>query len=664
MTDSSLFPCFLGPYGENDNLLEKLVVEFLRDHVYWRRNLHPEDPPAIPTHAAQQPGFQAFESKLRRELHQLSAALKRSVPFHSQRYLGHMVSDLLIPGMAAQILTLPYNPNNVSDEAAPVTIDMEIEVGLQLARMIGYPSDPNQPACAFGHLTSGGTVANYQALRLALAIKAYPVALLAAAPPDLALPESDWAAFNLAPQQAIEHFVQAQAWMHSLPVAEARLWRQRIEVERIEQVGQVGFFARHPELRPPVVLVPATAHYSWSKGMKLLGLGRHQLLQVPEREMRLDADALERLLMELHAQRQPVLACVGILGSTEFGTVDPIDQLCAARDRWSQQGFGFAVHADAAWGGYLATLIRDPNGALRSREQVSREFARFPNPPTYSALAALQHTDSITIDPHKLGYLPYGAGAFVARDQRPFALLAESADYVFQESDHSDYFSRARALGQYIIEGSKSGAMAAAVCVTHRVMPLDHAHFGRLPAATIQATEHMRDAVAALREKLQGIARLVLPFEPDCNLICLAINPQGNRSLERCNRFMRQLHCEIRSDNGVARQDREYYGCVTTIRSDALGGEAMQGLLQQLGLDCGSPDEIERQDTRLIVLRHTLMNPFLIDEVNDRNYLDGYFEFLQRRVKALAGALQSADCRVTEDLSPLKPYATSARQAS
>ena len=41
--------CFLGPYGENDGLLEKLVVEFLRDHVYWRRNFHPEDPPPIPT---------------------------------------------------------------------------------------------------------------------------------------------------------------------------------------------------------------------------------------------------------------------------------------------------------------------------------------------------------------------------------------------------------------------------------------------------------------------------------------------------------------------------------------------------------------------------------------------------------------------------------------
>ena len=106
MTSPSIHPCFLGPYGENDALLEKLVVEFLRDHVYWRRNFHPEDPPAISTAAAQHPEYLAFEARMRRELHQLSAALKKSVPFHSPRYIGHMASDLLLPGLAAQMLTL------------------------------------------------------------------------------------------------------------------------------------------------------------------------------------------------------------------------------------------------------------------------------------------------------------------------------------------------------------------------------------------------------------------------------------------------------------------------------------------------------------------------------------------------------------------------------
>ena len=208
MTEPRLHPCFLGPYGENDQLLESLVVEFLRDHVYWRRNLHPEDLPAIPTGANREPGYVAFEARLRRELHLLSAALKRSVPFHSPRYLGHMVSDLLIPGLAAQMLALPYNPNNVSAEAAPITIDLELKAGLQLAEMVGWPADPAREDCAFGHLTSGGTLANLQGLRLALALKAFPVALRAAGVPLPGLPGDDWEAFNTGPAAATALYAQ------------------------------------------------------------------------------------------------------------------------------------------------------------------------------------------------------------------------------------------------------------------------------------------------------------------------------------------------------------------------------------------------------------------------------------------------------------------------
>ena len=111
--------CFLGPYGENDTLLEKLVVEFLRDHVYWRRNFHPEDPPAIATNAAQQPEWLALEAKMRRELHQLSAALKRSVPFHSPRYIGHMASDLLLPGLDLDANLSWMDARTVKNAAAP-----------------------------------------------------------------------------------------------------------------------------------------------------------------------------------------------------------------------------------------------------------------------------------------------------------------------------------------------------------------------------------------------------------------------------------------------------------------------------------------------------------------------------------------------------------------
>ncbi len=632
----TLAACFLGPYGENDALLERLVVEFLRDHVYWRRNFHPEDPPAIPTAAAQHPDYLAFEARMRRELHQLSAALKKSVPFHSPRYIGHMASDLLLPGLAAQMLTLPYNPNNVSEDAAPVTVDLEVQVGLQLARMLGYPHDPAQPACAFGHLTSGGTLANYQALRLALSLKAFPVALRAARVPDLELPPDDWSAFNLRADEAIGLLESWQRWLAAQSTTQRARWNGAVEAQRIEQRGLTDFFATHPDLRVPCVLAPATAHYSWSKGVKLLGLGRDQLLAVPTRGMRLDVDAFDAILEACARRREPVLLAVAVLGSTEYGTVDPIDGVLLARERSRARGLDFAVHVDAAWGGYLATLFRNADGSLRQRGEVTAEFARFPTPAVHAAIAALAGTDSVTIDPHKLGYLPYGAGAFVCRDHRAMALLAERADYVFHAQTPIDFLARYRSLGQFIPEGSKSGAAAAAVYVTHKVLPLHHAEFGRLPRATILSAEAFYARALGFAQEQAGRLHVLVPFAPDSNLVCLALNLQGNRSLVRANAFMRRLHDTLRADARQPLQTKEFFGSVTTLSRDLLGDDEAVRIFGALGLDAGGAGE------SLMILRHTLMNPYLLDRENGISYIDGYFEFLARCTAALAVEMRVA----------------------
>ncbi len=624
-------PCFLGPYGENDTLLEKLVVEFLRDHVYWRRNVHPEDPPAIATDAATTPAYREFEARMRRELHSLSAALKRSVPFHSPRYIGHMVSDLLLPGLAAQFLALPYNPNNVSYDAAPVTIDLEIKAGLQLARMFGYVDDPARPDCAFGHLTSGGTLANLQGLRLTLATKAFPVALRAIAPPGLGLPDDDWAAFNLRPADAIGLLDRWNAWLAAQAPADRRRWRKAFATARLEHLGLHAFLERHPTLGTPRVLAPVTAHYSWSKGMKMLGLGRAQLELVPERGMRIDVDALEERLAGHLARREPVLMAVGVFGGTEFGTIDPIDALVDARERWATRGLGFAVHVDAAWGGYLATLFREANGALRPLDALREEFQDFPSPGVHAAVGALARADSITVDPHKLGYLPYGAGAFLCRDQRAMALLAEDADYVFSAREDGDYFQRFRQLGRFIPEGSKPGAAAAAVYVTHRVLPLDHAHFGALPRESIRATEAFRTAAARFAARVEGWLGCRLPFEPDSNLVCLALNPAGNTDVATMNRFVRALHASLSHDPTLPVQSREFYGSMTTLRPELLGPEETARVMASLGLDPATLDAGGEEDDRLVVLRHTLMNPFLLDATNGINYLEAYFDYLGRR---------------------------------
>lgn len=635
MSQSALHPCFLGPYGENDQLLESLVVEFLRDHVYWRRNLHPEDLPAIPTGANRQPEYIAFESRLRRELHLLSAALKRSVPFHSPRYLGHMVSDLLIPGLAAQVLALPYNPNNVSADAAPITIDLELRAGLQLAAMVGYPSDPAEPDCAFGHLTSGGTLANVQGLRLALALKAFPVALRAAAVPLRGVPGDDWEAFNTGPAAATALFAGWCAWRDALEPRERTSWQYRVDAQRIETLGLAGFLERHPELSVPRVFAPATAHYSWSKGMKMLGLGRGQLELIPGRAMRLDIDALEEALEGCLARRQPVLMAVGVLGSTEFGTIDPIDGLAALRERMQARGLGLSLHLDAAWGGYLASLFRDPDGGLRPRDEVADGFQAFPRPEVHAAFAAIPRMDSITIDPHKLGYLPYGSGAFLCRDQRAIGVLAEDADYVFDGAPAATFFQRHRQLGRYIPEGSKPGANAAAVYITHRVLPLDHANFGRLPAQGLLATAAFVDEARRFIERIAPLATAVLPFEPDCNLVCLAMNPRGNRDVARMNRFMRGLHDALRADPGQPLQRGEYFGSMTTLRPEAMGADDTARVLDELRLDADALDDGGGDRDRIVVLRHTLMNPFLLDAGGaGGGYIRGYFEYLERLVAA------------------------------
>ena len=638
MSDPALYPCFLGPYGENDDLLEKLVVEFLRDHVYWRRNVHPEDPPAIPTHARQHPQYQAFEATLRRELHSLSAALKRSVPFHSPRYLGHMVSDLALPGLAAHWLTLPYNPNNVSEDAAPVTIDLELRAGLQLARMLGYSDDVRREDCAFGCLTSGGTVANFQALRLALALKAFPVALRATAPPGLAVPADDWMAFNLCPSAATELWQAWQRWLLELAPPARRGWQRRLQGERLEQLGFVEFFRRHPQIEPPVVLAPVTAHYSWSKGMKLLGFGREQLLHVPETGMRLDAAALAGMLADLQARQRPVLMTVAVLGSTEFGTVDPVHEVLACRDRSTQAGLGFSVHVDAAWGGYLATLFRTPDGALRPRAAMREDFDNFPSANTHAAIAALARTDSITVDPHKLGYLPYGAGAFVCRDQRAMGLLVEDADYVFSDASSDDYFDRFRKLGRYTLEGSKSGAIAAAVYVTHRVLPLDCEHFGRITAQTIRSTEAFMRRAARFAQEMDGVLEVCVPFPPDSNLVCLALNPTGNRAVATMNDFVRRLYDALRCDPTQAVQSREFFGSMTTLRPDALGDADMARVLTALDLDPLTLLPDHDGADRVVILRHTLMNPFLEDSENGISYIDLYFDYLGRLACELISA--------------------------
>jgi len=507
-----------------------------------------------------------------------------------------------------------------------------MQAGLQLARMLGWPDDPKRPDCAIGHLTSGGTLANFQSLRLALALKGFPVALRAAGVPDLGLPEDDWQAFNCGPATGIELLGKWRHWLAGQSPEDRTRWRARVEGRRIEHLGLHAFFERHPTLRPPVVLAPITAHYSWSKGIKMIGLGRDQLRLVGARGMRLCPEALEEALADCERDRQPVLMAVGVLGTTEYGTIDPIADIVAARERMTARGLGFSIHVDAAWGGYLTTLFRNPDGSLRTLDEVRQDYRQFPMPEIHAAFAALERVDSVTIDPHKLAYLPYGAGAFVCRDHRAMSLLTEQADYVFDSADSAGDALDHRHFGQFIPEGSKPGAMAAAVYVAHRVLPLDHANFGLIPRHTVQAAEAFQKRAEQFARETADHVHAIVPFPPDSNLVCLALNPRGNRDLARANAFLQRIHARLNSDPAQPIQIKQFFASTTSIRPAVLGLADMHRILDALGIDPATMAEEGGAD-RLFILRHTLMNPYLIDHENRISFIDRYFQYLKTCVE-------------------------------
>ena len=640
-----LAPLFLGTAGENSGAFEQALLGLVREHTRWRRGFHPEDPPSITSADQAEASFGAAMQRMEDGLRDLSARLQRSAPMFSPRYVGHMASDLLLPGLLAHLATTLYNPNNVSAETAPVTADMEIEVGQQLARMFGFNTDPALGPAAYGHLTSGGTVANYEALWLHRAVRFWPLALADALGGDAQFaallaratdgrPQDSWHLVNLELNAILDLHASVEAALDQR--ADASKLRAQLAAARFERLGLADFLGRHA-LSPPVVICPRTAHYSWPKAMQLLGHGDLQLWYADvDAHMRISPESVGLLLERAYRDRIPVLAVVGVLGTTEFGTIDPLHELVALRDACAPRGQAFAVHVDAAWGGYLATLFRHADGKQVAHAQVRARFDYFPSARVYRAFTSLGRVDSITVDPHKLGYLPFGAGGFVGRDRRMTRFVGQRPVYIYDREDrrHPDS-DRLAQLGDYILEGSKPGAAAAAVHVSHQVLPLDAEHFGRVCGHTIRATEYLFERLQEMARRLAGSCRIAMPVEPDTNLVCIAVNPAGNTSLARMNHFGRALFRHFTLDPAQP-QASQFIGSHTSLLRKNLSPVAARKLARRLGFDPNSfvtavHDPADEAD-HVFLLRHTLMNPWLSGDGEGNGFVDRYCEFLERSI--------------------------------
>lgn len=88
------------------------------------------------------------------------------------------------------------------------------------------------------------------------------------------------------------------------------------------------------------------------------------------------------------------------MGSTEHGACDPLADLVSLRQEYESKGLSFAIHADAAWGGYFASFIdRDDKDSPADLLPLVPTLTL--QPYTMKQLKSLKYADSITIDPHK-----------------------------------------------------------------------------------------------------------------------------------------------------------------------------------------------------------------------------------------------------------------------
>ncbi len=140
-----------------------------------------------------------------------------------------------------------------------------------------------------------------------------------------------------------------------------------------------------------VIYLTEQAHHSVDKAIRIAGLKECILRYVPmDKYFRMDAAVLEQhIIRDKKSKLYPWLV-IAAAGTTDVGAVDPLEEIgtIAKKHRlW--------FHLDAAYGGFFA-LCKEGKKILRGMEL----------------------SDSISIDPHKGLFLPYGTGAVLVKEKK------------------------------------------------------------------------------------------------------------------------------------------------------------------------------------------------------------------------------------------------------
>lgn len=689
---------FLGPKAEHGEIWLATIDHILRDYIHWRRNYFPEDPIIVDRERLK--SHEPWVETLKFEIDTILNQLKAHFPFYSPRYIAHMISEQTFPSVVGYFAGMLYNPNNVTEESAPITASLEIEVGKMIAGMLGY-----NPNTAWAHICSGGTLANLEALWIARMVQFVPLMVREYCethgvtdfgirlPDGTSAPVTDCSyveLINLRPNDSIGLIRSLASHMSGRMGDEVYSDINSFMAQSRFNVSRAGLGPILAEIGlKPVVFVSEAAHYSIKKAVNILGYGEDCVRPIPvEPHFRMNTNVLREKLFDLE-EGCYVAAVIGVAGTTEEGAVDPIHKIKFIRDELQkEENRSFWFHIDAAWGGYVRSVFtghgleeedegRKPlneiceayrqavaiaeetevrilsfedNGKSEGRKKIHLEWADFE---VYSAFLALPDADSITVDPHKLGYIPYPAGVIAFQNKLVTELVIQKAQYITDEIGgikSADEEVEVTAVGPYIIEGSKPGAVAAACWLSHKTIPLTYQGHGRLIKTSLLNTQKLARYIN-LHKRLfdtiehdvygkreAGIKRFSFELlsEPDTNLLCYLCIPMkenGNGELvrdpqyhlEEINELNEKIYgrATIRNRPGKRKTpySQEFFVSRTILTAEQYHPASISGLLERLGFSI-----YEYEKHGIFVLRSVVMNPWhFLAEQQGKNYL---YDFL------------------------------------
>ena len=247
------------------------------------------------------------------------------------------------------------------------------------------------------------------------------------------------------------------------------------------------------EIRRGVLYTSDQAHHSVLKSSKLAGV-------MPDRVRAIESD--DRYRMRLDALREAIaedrragltpFAVVSSAGTTNTGAVDPLDAIadvCAGEGLWH--------HIDGAYGAFFR-LCDDMRDTLRG----------------------LPRADSLTLDPHKGMFLPYGTGALLVRDGAALRAAHEAtADYLPAMPHPEDFYDPS----QHGPELSR-GFPGLRVWLSVKL-------FGA--AAFREAIAEKRALTLDARRRVGELPGIVIDAEPDLSLFAFHLTwPGASRAAE------------------------------------------------------------------------------------------------------------------------------------